>query len=525
MVEMPPGWRQLMLVTAPAFLVGAGARLISSHHHPHDAPTQPTTAPRQATGPLTPRGPSDSAPVQDGAASPNTPSKASESVDGILEARGLEQAERLGRFLVSATPADLERLLFGLRWQMDGIPETLQDAIFLRWMSVDPAGGRAIASRLNLQFIAGWAWGKTDPEAAFAAARADTENLLGIAVLRAIAQTDPQRARALLEQNPRFRESGSMDGLADGLMRTDPAGAATLGAAWNPSVNRGNLLTDWARRDPDAAFEWARSLPEFSRRTEALKLLIDQWQQRDPERAASALDSLPEGRAKWDVLAQQAARLADDDPQAALAYVQALPNELLKREASIEIARQLATTDADAALALLTSCDWPAHALTPQNPPPLEPGAALTPTLPENAYTALEMIGSSRPAEALAFLATLPEEAQGFAVQGICQPWMRRDPLAYSQWLAEQPESAMRAQATRILIDRLVGGRSPDFDAAFQWSLTLPEAGANPMAKRILSQWSQNDPEAARAALQAPSVPESLRSALDASPDPTLRQP
>ena len=210
---MRPPSRNLALAALVAFGLGAGARiwhgaapsqkskrhLAANSFDPTTKEKAPTAGAAKSTEP-----PADAAPPP--------PPESRDSVDGILEARGLEQAERLGRFLVSATPADLERLLLGLQRQFEAIPETLRDAIFLRWMSVDPSGGRAMADRLNLLFTAGWAWGKTNPKAALAAALADSDNRLGIAVLRAIGQSDPQRARLLLEEHPRFREAGSMAG-------------------------------------------------------------------------------------------------------------------------------------------------------------------------------------------------------------------------------------------------------------------------------------------------------------------------
>ena len=127
---------------------------------------------------------------------------APESVEGILAAEGLEQFESLALFLPHAEAAELERLYLGLEEQASAsLDKTLGPALFLRWTRLDPAGAVAFATKRGRGPTAWWAWGKVDPEAAVAAALASKEGN-GKAVVRAIGQSDPTRAQALLDQHP-----------------------------------------------------------------------------------------------------------------------------------------------------------------------------------------------------------------------------------------------------------------------------------------------------------------------------------
>lgn len=238
---MPPP-RPLILIVLAGLGLGAGARVWRAQERgprPRGAgmgaaaslPSESlssTGAARKAGADAAPRGAGEVRPA--------------ESVESILAAKGFEQAARLGRFLATAQPADLERLHRGMRHRNGVIKETLGDAIFLRWMSVDAAGGLAYARKEDSGSAAWWAWGKVDPDAALTAALEQKDPWRGSAVLRAIAQSDPLRARDLIERYPQFGDGNAMAGLAAGLMQVDPAAGATVAADWNHSINHENLV-------------------------------------------------------------------------------------------------------------------------------------------------------------------------------------------------------------------------------------------------------------------------------------------
>jgi hypothetical protein len=512
--------RKWLLIVLAGLGLGVGGRLGSdswrmAHRRGADGAAISTTAHSEGVANAVPSA-VRSAPPDRGLSPPVV-----ESVEAILAATGFEQAERLGRFLVSATTADLERLLLGLRASHGRVEWTLGDAIFLRWMKVDTAGGLAFAKKENFSIHAWYGWGKTHPEAALKAALGESHPWPGTIVMRAIAQGDPLRARALLEQYPQFRDSMSMDGLASGMMQVDPAAGATLSVAWKDPLGDFDLVSGWARREPDAALAWARSLPDLVKRAEAMGMVLDQWAAVRPEMVGPTIEALPDGRIKSQLYAAHAHRLATTDPEAARAWVEAAPSPLAKRDATLELARGLAASHPAAALQVLRGLDGSPGQELSAMPTLLRPdgerirrGDALPGILSE--------ISAVAPAESMAFVASVTDDELQQRLMGPAfGTWLHRDSLAASEWLTHQPDGAIRQAATERLVQHLSRGVTPDFEAAAQWALTLPrDTGVSPVVSQMLREWSHHDHDAAQSFLQGPECPPEIRAALDSKPQP-----
>jgi hypothetical protein len=450
-----------------------------------------------------------------------TPSVAMESVESILAASGFERAERLGRFLVSAQPTDLERLLLGLRTPHGYIEGTLADAIFLRWMEVDAAGGLAFAEKERFGSMAWWAWAKTDPTAALAAALEKPVNFPGTMVLRAIAQSDPARARELMERYPQFQQSSAMQGLASGLMKTDPAAGATLAAAWGYSVDQDHLISGWARREPEAALAWAQALPDLARRREAMTVLLDQWAVHHPEKVGPAIEALPESRQKWQLFVQHANRLATVDPDAARAWAETAPTPQLRREATVELARGLAAADPTGALEVLRGLDWSNPDWTRIDGPSFGRQRTLRPdgmgiSGEDSLPSVVAGITAAAPIEGMTFVASLPASEPVYDLtRRAFQTWIGRDSMAASEWLAGQPAGPTRHAGAEQLAMYLTQGEEPDFEAAAQWALSVPkEESRGNTTRRVFQEWHQRDAEAARAFLNGPDCPPEVRASM-----------
>jgi hypothetical protein len=438
----------------------------------------------------------------------------SETVEGILAAEGLEQFERLALFLPQAGAADLERLYLGLEEQGNGfVDKTLGPALFLRWMRLDPEGGRAFAMKRNRGGMAWLAWGKVDPEAAVAAALASKEWWKGAVVVRAIGQSDPARAQSLLDEHPQWRTEEALIGLAAGLMPTDPAAGATLVAAASETVDYDKLVSTWARRDPEAALAWAQTLPDQVSRVQALGVLIDQWAKTDPDRIAATLTALPDGWTKWQLYASHAARLAVVDPAAAVAWAQAAPTEGLRRQASLEAARGLVRSDPAGALDILRGLDLSSDQGLPGWKVKGPDGGDHSEVF--SASGTVAAVAEAAPEATMALLAGLSEGPESHAlVQTAFSTWMRKDSMAASEWLAGQPAGSVRESSTVELVDHLSRGVEPDFDAALQWANTLSAENQHVELRTLLIRWRQRDAAAARAALDHPAVPADVRDVL-----------
>jgi hypothetical protein len=448
-------------------------------------------------------------------------SGAMESVESILAASGFERAERLGRFLVSAQPADLERLLLGLRTPQGYIEGMLADAIFLRWMEVDATGGLAFAEKERFGSMAWWAWGKTDPAAALAAGLERRVDFPGTMVLRAIAQNDPARARELLERYPQFQQSSAMEGLASGLMKIDPAAGATMAAAWSDSIYHEKLISGWARREPEAALAWAQALPDLAKRAEAMTVLLDQWAVHHPEKVGPAIEALPESRQKWKLFVEHAKRLATVDPDAARAWAEAAPTPLLRREATVEMARGLATADPGTALEVLRGLDWSNPDWTRIDGPSFGRQRTLRPngmgiSGEDSLPSVVAEITAAAPIDGMTFVASLPATAPVYDLtRRAFQTWASRDSMAASEWLAGQPAGPTRHAGAEQLAMYLTQSGEPDFEAAAQWALSVPkEHERGNTRRRVFQEWHQRDAEAARAFLNGPDCPPEVRASM-----------
>lgn len=424
-----------------------------------------------------------------------------ESVESILAVEGWEQLERLALFMPQAAPADLERLFLALDDEKERpLDSLIGSTVFLGWMTIDPEGGLAFARKHQEEDAAWWAWGKTDPGAAVAAALASKNRGLGSEVVASIGESDPALARKLLAEHPQWRSDWALDALASGLMRTDPAAGASLVAASQYSIDSDGLISSWARRDPEKALAWAQALPDQERRAEALGVLIEQWAKTDPDRVAAAVTSLPDGRTKWQAYASHAARLAAVDPAAALAWTEAAPTEGLRRQATLEAARGLASRDAAGALDILRGLDWSSSfetsALRVRRPDGTEESDGYSASL------AIAEIAVAAPQAAMAFVAELPPgtEIQSLASEAF-STWVKHDAAAASEWLTGQPAGEVKESATEALIDYLRSGPERDFDAALRWAETLPGESAEGYIEQVLLDWHSEDEAAARAAL------------------------
>lgn len=243
---------------------------------------------------------------------------------------------------------------------------------------------------------------------------------------------------------------------------------------WSESVDEGGVVRGWARRDPEAAWAWAQSIPDQERRDRALDILTDQWSKTDPDRLSTALTSLPDGWTKWRMYIDHGARLAATDPSLARAWVEAAPSPLLRREATLEMARGLAATDPEGAVAMLHGVDWSSSGETSGimiRFPGGGSGSAHYQPMP-----AVEEIARVAPEATVAFAASLPADvpwAKGM-VRAAFSSWAGQDSMAASQWLAAQPEGPTKQASISVLVRQLVNGPAPDFDAALRWALTLP---------------------------------------------------
>lgn len=177
------------------------------------------------------------------------------SVDDLLKLSGFELTDRLARWLPGATVEELARLVRPPGDADHNIDA--EGAIYRRWAELDPEGAVRFATAKGYSAPAWWARGQVDPDSALVAAAKNPRSEDLALVLRSIAQHEPAKARALGEKFPEaFHSLSVQEALAEKLERSDPR-AALETAARAGSWNAQQIMSRWAAKDPDAAFEYA----------------------------------------------------------------------------------------------------------------------------------------------------------------------------------------------------------------------------------------------------------------------------
>jgi hypothetical protein len=416
-------------------------------------------------------------------------------MEAVVAAEGWDQLFQLVAWLPTATSGELDRIFQAWtaapRWDF-AAPATR--VLFLRWMELDPSAAMA-ASKSNTGALrtAWWAWAKTDPDAAWSAVReSKITGFIGM-VLAAIAETEPARVNALLEQHPEWRVREVTGSLAGHTARTNLEAGVDLAwrsGSWNDADR---LLRAFVHEDPEGALAWAlnRTAPVW--RADALDRILNQLSLTHPERVGPAIEALPPSRSRQHVLVKHAARLALDDPEAARAWAMRGATVEERTRALTAAARALTDYDPDAAVALLQSLDG--RPSVGDRTSVTTPAGEESTTYPssESLSGVMTELAAHRPAavvEVSLRLEATPERTR--LLDTVFATWARNDAPTFSEWLIAQPEGAVRNAATTSLVQALTEDSDPDFPAAIRWAATLPDEA---MLKGALMRWQERDPE------------------------------
>jgi hypothetical protein len=272
-------------------------------------------------------------------------------------------------------------------------------------------------------------YGKRDPAAALAWARALPEQNLVAAVIGGVAENDPRRALDL---------ALSLDAPAERML------------ALQTTLMRAAMASD---ADAAAIADRVAALDDASLRNLPAMMLLPQWASRSPESATRWL--LANGSTlSPDAFRQVGERVAARDPRIATAYVSQIPPD--SREAWIRgVVQGYAQSDARGAVEWLGQ--FRAEAWYTGEAPALAMAVAQ-----HDGAAAARLLDEVTPSD------SGPETAM-FAAQ-IANAWANRDPPAATEWALARP-AAQRAQALEAALGPWT---MSDPSAARAWVLRLP---------------------------------------------------
>jgi hypothetical protein len=87
------------------------------------------------------------------------------------------------------------------------------------------------------------------------------------------------------------------------------------------------VADNWAAQDPQAAANWAWSLPAGAQQGMVMNIVLQNWVDQDPNGAATFVNSQPAGSAKDGMVSGLVRSLAADDPASAMKWVASMGNQ------------------------------------------------------------------------------------------------------------------------------------------------------------------------------------------------------
>ena len=499
----------LPVAAALGFLAGFAA------HRPKETP--PVVATPENTPP--PRPKHQASPAADSA--PTPPPVGMKSADTLGELLAITDAEdlyaRLALWQLDAPEEDLAAFWAAYR-KRDDRDTGLIDLIFSQWTKTNPLAAIEAAKGSGHDGIPWWAWTINDPDAAIAAVRGASEEMSGF-VMRAIGQFHPERAMQVLEENPGFAQWNGIEGILNGLTRTDPEAALAFQQK-HGRMRDTDAIEKLTREDPHGAMEWlrTRSQGDDSYSREAFLRTLER---ETPEMLAELAAACPSGEFKWKLESAAFRHLAETNPTDALAQARAATSPRIAAERLAVIGKGLSESDPRKALEifheLFKACP---DAGNRENWTRYPNGASGGSCSIDGVQPFIDDLVAAGPLAALnaaalgADVSTLKRGMDSSALATVVRTWARQDLEEFGGWLEVQEPGPLQDHGATILVESL--NNQGEFARALDWSARMSDdAYRRSSTQNAFSQWQSRDQAAAHQWLEQTELPEDLRKALE----------
>jgi len=293
-----------------------------------------------------------------------TPGRTKSRTMGPLEMKGSGIIGEWAGRLDKVDDRDLEKFAAGLLKDSHGDDAALWMPLLARWSATDaPAMIAFIEAKTppslkpRLRQDAWFAWGASDPEAAFGAAGKLSPRLMEF-LLKGVAAVDPRKAAELVLQVPESQFATS--GIAERIVTEAPdltedflSRAVYDGARMSFQKARTSQL---AASDPAAAIAFARScgVIGFDPVPEAVREIA----RLDPPAAVAQVELMPSSRSRSLCAVALAETWASQDPDAALRWTRESLSEPTLQYALLAVAAASGNKDPIMALDLVLEAGW-----------------------------------------------------------------------------------------------------------------------------------------------------------------------
>jgi hypothetical protein len=405
--------------------------------------------------------------------------------------------------------------------------DTRQSAVGValgRWAKKDPQGALARVAQLpdgesrrqNLRTVLR-EWAEEDPQGAANHALSLPEgkerNDALAAALSGAAAKDRDTAMRLVEQLPRgAARTETLRQVVGDIASSEPKFAAELVLEMAAGQQRNSVHQvshNLARRDREAALDWAGKLTSSDARRSAMQSILQIWASDDPKAAAEYCVGHP--TESPDLIGNAVAGWVRNDASGALAWVRSLPDGAQREAALVSGLSALAASDPGQAANLATTMlngNKQSQALGSiagawATKDPAAAAAWASKLTDGSARTSAESYVASAwvrqdPAAAAAWASRMQNNLN--VLPTIAREWATQDPTAAARWLDTMPSGDVRDSAVHNFSSAVADS---DPEGAAAWAATISQQSQRDSAIiQIVQQWKRTDPKAAAAWLQ-----------------------
>lgn len=372
----------------------------------------------------------------------------------------------------------------------------LTNSVLERWVKLDPAAALEFVKNCKPKSFRDLAIGnvfgtlaRENPEGAMREFDKLPEGEMRMQASPSIcwmmAQTDPEAACDFMEKNGRVSgfDSYYVGAVLAKWAETDPVAAAarmaTMPADRVNGDSAGQLAAEWAKKDPQAALQWAKGLrPEL--KNAASVEIYKALSRKDPETTWKMLQGEP-GHLRGELIGGVLQSVADEDPNKAVAMLKTLGSKSEKRIAVQQLMDQMGYWDTAACFKILDDL----------NDPAIRRGAL---------DNMMSYAAWYSPDELQKQLGKLSEREKIDTASSVMEGLARVTPDAAKDYFFSLPETQRNAEELQSLMSRYAR-KDPQKALDFATGVSNPQEQSSALAG-LFSSWSQLDPKAASEGLK-----------------------
>ncbi len=482
---------------AAGLLTGFAARRVGS------GTPVPDVSPKVITPPIA--GESRTTPVSDPEI---VPSRSTDTLESLAALDDANLSARLALWLVDASAADIAVFWKG-RAARNSRRDVVTDLVFLNWTRLDPHAAIAAAEGSPDAENAWRAWACNDPAAALAAAIAAGPDQARAAA-SGIGEFHPAWLRQHFQEIPEdarysahisLGKWGDSGNLAEMIRFSEENGQDLDAASFDSLV----------RSDPSAAFAWAMKNTKPGSYSDLIDRFASQLAEQDTDELARLAALTPAGSARRKMDAALFAHLLKTDPAAAIEQAKSadIPRVAAERFAAVGLS-VVKTNPGQAfelAKSLLEKCPDALRVMNMIQKPTGSGGGSGT-SVP-GVKALMDGLFASDPARLMDLVTPAGKRDlyNSYGFENYSDEWVNRDVTAFSDWVQQQADPAVRLAGVEKVIGQLqVDGAYHD---AAGWAMDLPAENGKRFysVNTVAENWARKDPAAAMEWLEAADLP------------------